>query len=108
MIVLNIAKMVDSDGFMRYIRSRKKVNRMIENKMDNSMELNEEQLEAVTGGRLKKIIPPCSGPWAHKFVKTGKHIEEDVLPFGIGGWTNGRDEDVCSICGTKVWSHDAP
>ena len=87
---------------------------MIENKMDNSMELNEEQLETVDGGLAqrhkysRKTIPPCTGPGPHKFVKTGKHIEKDVLPFGIGGWTSGEDEYECTICGTKVWSHDAP
>ena len=86
---------------------------MIENKMDNSMELNEEQLEAVTGGRKKGAshgrIPYCIGPtYEHDFVKTGEHREEDVLPFGIGGWTYGQDVYLCKRCGIKVWSGSKP
>ena len=83
---------------------------MIENKMDNSMELNEEQMETVAGGgrrRGSRIIPLWSGPCAHKFVKTGKHREVPILG-GIFGWSNGEDEYECTICGTKVWSHNKP
>ena len=72
-----------------------------------------EQLEEVTGGAKKGApqvgLKSCIGPtYEHDFVKTDAHREVDVLPFGIGGWTNGEDGYVCVRCGYKVWSHDKP
>ncbi len=73
---------------------------------------NPEQLEEVTGGRKKGMphgyIPECIGSYEHDFVKTGQHKEVPLLPFGLGGWTSGRDEYVCNRCGITVWSHDKP
>ncbi len=94
---------------------------MKENKMDGMMKLNEEQLEEVAGGigsdcRGKYLVidnyyenmpKPCtSWDWNHKWINTGEHREVDVLPFGIGGWTNGQDLYKCTICGYTWWSHD--
>ena len=89
---------------------------MMEENKKNMMELNEEQLEAVAGGRMikdsktRKNKPcPCTSPdQKHNYVKTGKHREVDFLPFGIGGWTRGEDEYRCTICNGTLWSKGQP
>ena len=78
------------------------------------MELNEEQLEESAGGHgvrrlgkdFNKLKPCITQDQKHKYVKTGRHREANVLPLGLLGWTQGQDEYLCTICGYKVFWND--